>query len=100
HILDLPSFPTRRSSDLEVTLDIRNYKNQYAEQHCDLQNIVNKKLHTATNTSIHVQTKYRQTSPDQSVYPFHAKHLVLNKVPDSHAKTSLSFITIYQKYLI
>ena len=82
-------------------MNIGDCKNQYAEQHRDFQDIVDKKLDAAANAPIYIQAQCRQPNAEKFVQPFHAKHLILNKVPYAHTKTSLSISwTTYQNFLM
>ena len=77
-------------------MNIGDCKNQYAEQHRDFQDIVDKKLDAAANAPIYIQAQCRQPNAEKLVQPFHAKHLVLNEIPHAHTKASLS---IDRKYI-
>ena len=75
-----PLAPLRR----EVALDVGDYKNQEAQQHRDLDDVIEEKLDAASPAGSCIQPQCRQPTADHGVQPLHAQNLILDKVPNTH----------------
>ena len=63
----------------KIALNIRDYKNQCAEQYRDFDDIIQKKLNTPTQTSRNIQAQFSQNTPDNIIEPFHSQNFILNE---------------------
>ena len=61
----------------EVALDIRNHKNQQAQQQSDLDCVVQKELDAPAPAGGRVQSQGRHPPPDQHIQPLHPQDLFL-----------------------
>ena len=73
----------------EIALYVRNQEDQQAQQHGDLEHVIQEKLHAAANTGLRIQSGGGQKLIDQCIEPPHAQHLILNKLPHAHFMSSL-----------
>ena len=81
-----PLAPLRR----EVALDVGDQENQEAQQHRDLDHIVEEKLNAAAPTGGCIQPQRGQAAADDGAEPLHAQNLILDKIPNTH-KMPLSY---------
>ena len=74
----------------EVALDIGDHENQEAQQHRDLDHIVEEKLNAAAPAGGCIQPQRGQAAADDGAEPLHAQNLILDKIPNTH-KMPLSY---------
>ena len=79
----------------EVTLNPGDGKDQHAEQHGDLDGIVQEKLHAAADAPGDVQPQGGEQVAHQPVEPLHAQHLILEKQPKIHWDSPFYHIKIF-----